>query len=117
MSRERATRHSLSCPNPSPSLNPSRQPNRHPDPNLRPNPIPILSQVFYEGDERAFYQGLDGAHVCDPTEAIFDPACRTARRTHAEVAYNGNANSGAECTAGGACGYGVYRTAACHGPS
>ena len=47
--------------------------------------------------------------MCDPSEAIFDPACRTARRTHAEVAYNGDANSGADCAAGGACGYGVYR--------
>ena len=53
--------------------------------------------------------------MCDPSEAIFDPACRTARRTHAEVAYNGAANSGADCAAGGACGYGVYRAAACRG--
>ena len=64
--------------------------------------------VFYDGDERAFYQGLDG-QTCDPLEAVFDPSCRTARKTHAEVAYNGDANSGADCAAGGACGYGVYR--------
>ena len=44
--------------------------------------------VFYQGDERAFYQGLTG-RACDPTSAIFDPACRTSRRTHREVAYNG----------------------------
>ena len=25
------------------------------------------------------------------------------------MAYNGDANSGADCAAGGACGYGVYR--------
>ena len=70
--------------------------------------------VFYDGDERAFYQGLDD-ETCDPLEAIFDPSCRTARKTHAEVAYNGDADSGADCAAGGACGYGVYRTAACRG--
>ena len=64
--------------------------------------------VFYDGDERAFYQGLDGL-TCDPLESIFDPSCRTARKTHAEVAYNGDAHSGADCAAGGACGYGVYR--------
>ena len=67
-----------------------------------------MRMVFYEGDERAFYQGLDGT-TCDPTDAIFDPSCRTPRKTHAEVAYAGNANSGVDCANGGACGYGVYR--------
>ena len=44
--------------------------------------------VFYEGDERAFYQGLNGK-ACDPTSAIYDPSCRTIRKTHKEVAYRG----------------------------
>lgn len=52
--------------------------------------------VFYEGDERAtFFNPLEVSPTpCDPTSAIFDPACRTPRKTHKEVAYNG---------------YGVYR--------
>ena len=51
--------------------------------------------------------------MCDPSEAIFDPACRTPRRTHAEVAYGGGGGgSAADCANGGACGYGVYRGAA-----
>ena len=44
--------------------------------------------VFYTGDERAFYGGLTGTS-CDPTSAIYDPACRTIRKTHKEVAYRG----------------------------
>lgn len=44
--------------------------------------------VFYTGDERDFYQGLDG-RVCEPESAIFDPSCRTMRKTHREVAYSG----------------------------
>ena len=44
--------------------------------------------VFYTGDERDFYQGLDGT-TCSPDEAAFDPACRTPRKTHREVAYAG----------------------------
>jgi hypothetical protein len=44
--------------------------------------------VFYTGDERAFYQGFTGP-VCDPYSAIFDPSCRTIRKTHHEVAYRG----------------------------
>ena len=35
--------------------------------------------VFYTGDERVFYQGLDG-RSCEPTSAIFDPSCRTIRK-------------------------------------
>ena len=43
--------------------------------------------VFYPGDERAdFYKGVDG-RACEPTEAIMDPACRSRRKTHREVAY------------------------------
>ena len=37
--------------------------------------------VFYTGDERNFYQGLDGT-TCSPDEAAFDPSCRTPRKTH-----------------------------------
>ena len=44
--------------------------------------------VFYTGDERNFYPG-GTTRSCDPTSAILDPACRTSRRTHAEVAYRG----------------------------
>ena len=44
--------------------------------------------VFYPGDERAFYQALDGK-ACDPASAIYDPSCRTIRKTHKEVAYRG----------------------------
>ncbi|EOD39164.1 hypothetical protein EMIHUDRAFT_223628, partial [Emiliania huxleyi CCMP1516] len=44
--------------------------------------------VFYEGDERAFYQTSE-SRACDPTSAIMDPSCRQSRRTHAEVAYSG----------------------------
>ena len=43
--------------------------------------------VFYEGDERAFYQGLTGVSCPHECSALYDPACRTARRTHKEVAY------------------------------
>ena len=54
--------------------------------------------------------------MCDPSEAIFDPACRTPRRTHAEVAYGGGGgSSAADCANGGACGYGVYRGVAGNG--
>ena len=56
--------------------------------------------VFYTGDERNFYQGLDGT-TCSPDEAVFDPACRTPRKTHKEVAYAG--------TGGYPDGYGTYR--------
>ena len=44
--------------------------------------------VFYTGDERSFYQGNAGP-VCDPYSAIYDPSCRTIRKTHHEVAYRG----------------------------
>jgi hypothetical protein len=56
--------------------------------------------VFYTGDERNFYQGLDGT-TCSPDEAAFDPSCRTPRKTHSEVAYAG--------TGGYPDGYGTYR--------
>ena len=56
--------------------------------------------VFYTGDERNFYQGLDGT-TCSPDEAAFDPSCRTPRKTHKEVAYAG--------TGGYPDGYGTYR--------
>ena len=49
--------------------------------------------VFYgapygSGDERDFYLGQTGV-ACEASSALYDPACRTPRRTHAEVAYNG----------------------------
>ena len=50
------------------------------------------SMVFYTGDERALFAHLPAA--CESTSALYDPACRTNRQTHAEVAYRG---------------YGVYR--------
>ena len=53
--------------------------------------------VFYPGDERAFYQGLDG-RVCDPASAIYDPSCRTIRKTHREVAYKGYGTYRTDCT-------------------
>ena len=59
-----------------------------------------MRMVFYTGDERNFYQGLDGT-TCAPDEAAFDPACRTPRKTHREVAYAG--------TGGYPDGYGTYR--------
>ena len=43
----------------------------------------------FPGDEReTFYAGQTG-RMCPPDAAIFDPSCRTHRRTHREVAYNG----------------------------
>ena len=42
--------------------------------------------VFFKGDERAYYYGMDGK-ACEPTSAIYDPACRSIRKTHREVAY------------------------------
>ena len=56
--------------------------------------------VFYTGDERNFYQGASSL-ACDPSEAAFDPSCRSPRKTHREVAYAG--------TGGYPDGYGVYR--------
>ena len=53
--------------------------------------------VFYPGDERSFYQGLDG-RTCEPTSAIFDPSCRTVRKTHREVAYRGYGHYRKDCT-------------------
>ena len=53
--------------------------------------------VFYPGDERAFYQGLTGT-ACDPLSSIYDPACRTARRTHREVAYSAYGTYRRNCT-------------------
>ena len=44
--------------------------------------------VFFKGDERAYYYGMDGK-ACEPTSAIYDPACRSIRKTHREVAYRG----------------------------
>ena len=56
--------------------------------------------VFYEGDEKQFYEG-DGV-VCEKESALYDPACRTERRTHKEVAHRGygvyRGESGNECT-------------------
>ena len=43
--------------------------------------------VFFEGDERMFYEGQTGVACPDPTSAIYDPSCRTPRKTHKEVAY------------------------------
>ncbi|KOO24193.1 fibrocystin-l [Chrysochromulina tobinii] len=44
--------------------------------------------VFFTGDERIFYAGQTGAS-CEPTSAIYDPACRSIRKTRREVAYRG----------------------------
>ena len=44
--------------------------------------------VFYTGDERDFYS-IETGRACDPTSALFDPMCRTPRKTHREVAYRG----------------------------
>ena len=46
----------------------------------------------YGIDESQFFDPV--ATACDPTSALYDPACRTTRQTHVQVAYNG---------------YGVYR--------
>ena len=43
--------------------------------------------VFYTGDEHAFYPPSD--RECDPTASILNPMCRTRRKSHREVAYNG----------------------------
>ena len=53
--------------------------------------------VFYPGDERDFYLGEDGT-ACEASSALYDPACRTARRTHREVAYNGYGTYRLGCT-------------------
>ena len=47
----------------------------------------INRMVFYTGDERNFYP-LAG-RTCDPSSALYDPTCRTKRKTHREVAYRG----------------------------
>ena len=54
--------------------------------------------VFFTGDERAFYQGLDGVSCPDECSSRTDPACRTARRTHREVAYRGYGAYRDNCT-------------------
>lgn len=43
--------------------------------------------VFYQGDERTFFPSA--GRICDPSSAIYDPMCRTERKTHREVAYRG----------------------------
>ena len=64
--------------------------------------------VFFPGDERQFYYGLDGT-ACEPTSAIYDPACRSIRKTHREVAYARDDNPVVLDAIPGRRGYGTYR--------
>ena len=43
--------------------------------------------VFYAGDESKFFD--ETATACEETSALYDPACRTTRKTHQQVAYRG----------------------------
>ena len=56
--------------------------------------------VFYEGDESQFFD-MD-APACPATSALFDPSCRTTRKTHKQVAYSGygmyRGEAGTGCT-------------------
>ena len=56
--------------------------------------------VFFTGDETSFYPA--GSKSCDPKVAIYDPMCRTERKTHKQVAYSGygtyrGVDGGAKC--------------------
>ena len=53
--------------------------------------------VFYPGDEKNFYLGQGGV-ACESGSALYDPACRTPRKTHNEVAYSGYGTYRAGCT-------------------
>ena len=55
--------------------------------------IPIGEIAVFFAETSGHISRLDG-RVCPPTAAIFDPSCRTKRKTHREVAYKG---------------YGIYR--------